>query len=386
MNEDTTRFDVVIVGGGPSGSSAARLLAKSGLKVLIAERKVMPRRKVCGGALSEQAMSFLDFDIPPELIDWECYGARVHYKNTTLEAKLQDRIAVLTTRSEFDAFLLSKALEAGATLINSKVTSIEDKDSGLLINLGSRLATAKKCIIAAGANSKLISLVRKRDNAHTEGICLEAEIPVFNPDKFADLNGLIDIHFGGAAYGYGWVFHHGSYYSVGVGGLRSKFKSPMQAMKTFCKELEITGWEESVKGHPIPRGGIQRTISKGNIFLAGDSAGFVDPFYGEGLAYAIRSGQLAAQVISEWFNFPAQCPHTLYKKLTANEFDINLRYSPILSKLMYSIPSIFLKTLTADRKTLEKYLQVPLSTLSYKQFILWLIPRLPFILAKTAKS
>ncbi|GAB7023264.1 geranylgeranyl reductase family protein [Salidesulfovibrio brasiliensis] len=382
----TYDHDIAVIGGGPAGSLAARTLARKGLSTLLIERAAMPRRKVCGGALSEHAMGYLDFPVPDSLIDWQCHGARVHYNNRTLTARLPERIAVLTTRSRFDHFLVTKAEEAGAETVHDEVKSIEQTESGVTIGLKSgRNVTARRCIIAAGANSRFIKAVRRRDTADEEGICIEAEVPVMTPDPFADLEGLIDIYFGGAAYGYGWVFHHGDYYSIGVGGVRSKFADPMRAMRGFCAEIGLTGWEESARAHPIPRGGIDRTISAGNLFLAGDSAGFVDPFYGEGLAYAIRSGQLAAEAAALSLD-PAADAHTHYRESTEAEFAENLKYSLIFSKLMYSMPKLFLTTMTASESALRQYLYVPLNALSYREYLFWLLPRAPFIAAKALLS
>lgn len=380
-------YDVAVIGGGPAGSSAARRLASAGAKAIVFERAKMPRRKVCGGALSEHAIKHLDFSIPDFLIDWECYGARVHYGSRTLTARLPERIAILTTRSDFDHFLASKAEEVGAAFQNVRVVKLSDERSNccLWLDNGSEVH-AKRVIIAGGANCRFISMVRPRDNADEEGICLEAEVPITSPDKFADLEGLIDIYFGGAAYGYGWVFHHGTYYSVGVGGVRSKFSNPMGTMKQFCDQLGVTGWESTVKGHPIPRGGINRRISKGNLYLAGDSAGFVDPFYGEGLAYAIRSGQLAAEAALVSLDGKVEDSHLEYSLSVEEEFNDNLSYSLKFSKLMYSMPRLFLTAMTADQSVLEKYLYVPLDKISYKSYLFWLLPRMPLVLFRMLSS
>lgn len=377
-------YDVAIIGAGPAGSSAARKLALRGISTVILEREAMPRRKVCGGALSEHAMGYLDFPVPDSLMDWQCHGARVHYGKRVLTARLPQRIAVLTTRSHFDRFLLDKAREAGARVLQAEATALDETADGVTLSMKDGDAiTARRCIIAAGANSRFIKKVRRRDNAEKEGICIEAEVPVMTPDPFADLEGLIDIYFGGAAYGYGWVFHHGDYYSIGVGGVRSRFTDPMRAMRGFCEEIGISGWEKTAKGHPIPRGGIQRTLSKGALYLAGDSAGFVDPFYGEGLAYAIRSGQLCAEAATLSLETPNADPHAEYARATEDEFAENLKYSLLFSKFMYSMPKLFLTTMTTSQKALRRYLHVPLNSVSYKDYLRWLLPRTPLILLKS---
>jgi geranylgeranyl reductase family protein len=374
-------FEVAVIGGGPAGSSAARRLARAGASVVLFEKQAMPRRKVCGGALSEQAMSYLDFDLPQDVVDWECYGARVTYGDKTLVERLDERIAVLVTRSRFDKLLVDMAREAGAQVVWEAVASLDEGEQGVVVKTASGASfTVRRCIICAGANSRFISKVRPRDGIYGEGICMEGEVDRLSPDPFAHLEGLIDIYFGVAGYGYGWVFHHGTYYSVGVGGLRAKFPNPAKALEEFTARIGLTGKLRDVKGHPIPRGGLERRLGKGSLLLAGDSAGFVDPFYGEGLAYAIRSGQLAAEAIVG--NSCTDMMHEDYRRTTKAEFSANLEYSLLFSKVMYTLPKLFLNTLVSDEKALRRYLYVPLNKLSYKEYLMWLVPRLPVFWAR----
>src|SRR5512136_540207 len=98
-------YDVIIVGGGPAGSTCARACAKAGLRTLILELDVFPRAKPCGGALSERALACLDFALPPDIIERECFGARVHYGTHIVEVRKDRRIAVTVSREKFDHFL-----------------------------------------------------------------------------------------------------------------------------------------------------------------------------------------------------------------------------------------------------------------------------------------
>jgi flavin-dependent dehydrogenase len=104
-------YGVIVVGGGPSGSACARECAKHRLKTLLVERHKLPRSKPCGGAVSEQALSYLDFPLPEEIIEKECFGVRVHFEEHTLEVRKNHRLAVLISREKLDSFLLGKAVE-----------------------------------------------------------------------------------------------------------------------------------------------------------------------------------------------------------------------------------------------------------------------------------
>jgi flavin-dependent dehydrogenase len=164
---------------------------------------------------------------------------------------------------------------------------------------------------------------------------------------------------------------------------------PHEAMREFMHSIGFTERYAGVKGHPIPRGGIAREIVADRVLLAGDSAGFVDPFYGEGIAYAIRSGQLAAEVIGECAarggDYSAGAL-LAYPRRCRAEFHANLHYSLILSKLMYRFPRVFLRLLVSNRRFLEKYLEIPLHRLSYRGFLSWMVPRLPWYVARSISA
>jgi flavin-dependent dehydrogenase len=136
--------------------------------------------------------------------------------------------------------------------------------------------------------------------------------------------------------------------------------------------------EYQLKSHVIPVGGIERRIASNRVLLCGDSAGFADPFYGEGIAYAIRSGQLAVEAITDYLGGNAQTIQTIpqeYKKRCERAFGYNLKNSFRLTKLVHRLPQIFFPVFTNNEEVLDKYLAIPALEMSYKEYIKWLIPR-----------
>ena len=164
---------------------------------------------------------------------------------------------------------------------------------------------------------------------------------------------------------------------MGVGGIAKKLRNSREVMNNFLHENDFNE-EYKLKGHAIPAGGIKRKIISNRVILSGDSAGFVDSFYGEGIAYAIRSGQIAADVLSDIIqNESSNGSLVEYEKRCKEEFHDNLRYSLVLSKMMHRFPNVFFRVLTSNDQVLDKYLEVPALKCSYKEFIKWLVPRVP---------
>ncbi len=91
-------YDVIIVGGGPSGASAGRRAGKLGLNALLLEKEEFPRYKPCGGGLSEHAISYLDFELPQDIIEWEVTGANVIFRDKLIKAHKDHRMFVLVSR------------------------------------------------------------------------------------------------------------------------------------------------------------------------------------------------------------------------------------------------------------------------------------------------
>ena len=337
-------YDLIIIGAGPSGSAAGRVAGNLGIKTLIIEKEKFPRYKPCGGALSEQAMSYLDFEIPQHIHEKEIFGARVHFGGQVIEKHKEYRIATLVTRSIFDKFLLDKAKETGIEVkTGEEIFGYDEKDDHVEVFSKKEVYKAKFLIVAEGSQGLLKEKIRRKDNKSEFGICLVTEIEESNKIIDDFIHNAIDIHFGVAKMGYGWIFPHNNYYSVGIGGLARDFSNPKKAMDDFLHENGFNG-KYNIKGHMIPVGGIKRNVVSSRVILSGDSAGFVDPFYGEGIAYAIRSGQIAVDVISSiLFKNEKMSFIRNYKVICEREFSDNLKYSLMLSKMMHRFPRFFFR-------------------------------------------
>jgi flavin-dependent dehydrogenase len=242
---------------------------------------------------------------------------------------------------------------------------------------------SKFVIVAEGSTGKLKYLVRRKDKKDEFGFSVVTEIERENEIIDNYIYNAIDIHFGIANMGYGWIFPHEKYFSVGVGGIAVDFLTPQRTMREFLNDNGFKGNFE-LKTHIVPMGGIKRKLLTSRIVLSGDAAGFVDSFTGEGLAYAIRSGQIAVEVIYKILSLKSPLNSLVdYESLCDKEFGNNLKYSLMLSRLMHRYPKIFFRIFTNNDQPLDKFLEVSAVKTSYKAFIKWLIPRIPIFLWNT---
>ncbi|WP_279384979.1 geranylgeranyl reductase family protein [Methanosarcina barkeri] len=213
--------------------------------------------------------------------------------------------------------------------------------------------------------------MRPTDNKNEYGICLVTEVPANEREIEERLGKSLELHFGIARGGYGWIFPHKTYYSVGIGGVVKDFTHPKESMLNFLKDNGFSG-EYKLHGHKIPWGGIKRKVVGSRVLLSGDAAGFVDASSGEGLAYAIRSGQLAASVLAEICQQRGKLKDLhKYESICKTEFGTHLKYSRIFSKLIHSFPERSFKMFIDNREILDKYLEVMDFKIDYKDYLRW---------------
>ena len=382
------QYDVIVIGAGPSGAIASKTCVDKGLSTLLLEKERIPRFKLCGGAVSTSALSHLDFGIKKDLIERECYGERAHFKNHQIEVRTKSRLAILVSRDKFDAYLVSKAVDAGVALHEAeKATSIRPEQSRIVVETNKEKYNAKVVIGADGVNSIVSKYVRDYYKPDELGFCIAAEIPASNEEVNEYIENAIDIHYGITKFGYGWVFPKEKHFSVGLCGLLPSMKNSRDIFIAFIKKLGFST-DVITHAHLIPAGGYEREVCSDRIILVGDAAGFVDPYHGEGIKYAFMSGKLAAERVVESYENDEFSKSALdsYKRACYSLFGENLKYSLRLSKLMYKYPNIFFRLLSSNKIVLDKWFEVPAGRMEYKEYIRWLIPRVPYYMLKTQFS
>jgi len=368
-------YDAIIVGAGPAGSSCAYHCARQGLTVLLLDGEAFPRQKPCGGALSAQALSLLPFPLPPAVIERECFGTRVRYGKDTVAVRKNERIAVLVDRAKLDPFLARKAVEQGARFLDgNRVTGIVPGREQLEVRTAGASYRARFVVGADGAAGSAGRLVRPAFGRDELLTALVGHVPADEGSISKRLGGDLDMVFGAAPRGYGWVFPHRSCYSVGVMGLASRFEGAQHRAAAFARSAGLP--VPAFRGHIIPVGGIRRRITAGRLLLAGDAAGFADPFHGEGMVHAIRSGDLAADAIVRglagqrdalaWYE--SECDRLIVRQL---------RVALQMAKMLVCYPGVFRELFFSDTRALDRFLDIPLGKSDYVRFRRWLLLQLP---------
>ncbi len=312
--------DLIVIGAGPAGSACAEAAAKSGLRVRVFDRARFPRTKPCAGGLTSRALESLGGSIDPV----------IHRRVSTVEMRITRRVSgtwrstrpvvATTTRRELDLFLAERARDAGALVEFGR--SVSDITTGShraeILSSGERLS-APYVVLADGAAGRLRSRVGLRPlelggaayvrlypgdggalGEHAESIVLDART---------------------RRRGYGWIFPKRDHVNVGVCGLEPPGPGYLRDVDRLVEAVGLSSWRrEGPFAGFVPRASHPDDHSHGRVLAAGDAAGLADPVTGEGIAYAIQSGRIAAEVIAD------ACHASAHHATAATPLDASTRY------------------------------------------------------------
>ncbi len=362
-------YDVIVSGSGPAGATAAYRLAKSGLSVLILDRDKFPRYKPCGGGLSLKIDRILDIDIR-NFIEATVNGAYFSYgQKEGAHLMSEQPVAYMVMREKFDSHLTHEAVKAGATLLTGKkVEGICVNKTGYDVFTKDETFSGRYVVGADGVNGSVRKFIHP-DSVRTIAASLEAEIEVDQSviDKHSNY---VHIDFGIIPYGYAWVFPKKGMLSVGIAGFKGTVKRPKEFFDNFIKGhgtlSGINGF--SYRGYPLPLFRNQQSLAKGGVLLTGDAGNLVDPFFGEGIYYAIRSAQLASSVIYDSIRNGSN-DLSRYEKLISNEFYPEFSAAQKVSQFVYACPRVWYDILTERPELAEKYFNVLRGNSRYEIFM-----------------
>jgi geranylgeranyl reductase family protein len=335
----TEDADVIVVGAGPAGSATAAYLARAGVDVLVLEKATFPREKVCGDGLTPRAVKALvGMGVPMDERDgWvrnkglRIIGGGVRLELPWPELSSYPGYGLVRTRLDFDEVLARTAQKAGARLLEGvTVTGPVLDDSGRIVGVKARPSGEParpapahsaadperiyraRIVVAADGNSSRLSLamgLSKRDD-RPMGVAVRT---YYTSPRHQDdyLESWLDLWDGPDLLpGYGWIFGMGDGTSnVGLGMLNTsssfgnvdyrdllrRWLAGMPAEWGYVEENRT----QPIRGAALPMGFNRTPHYTRGLLLAGDAGGMVNPFNGEGIPYALESGELAAQFIAQ---------------------------------------------------------------------------------------
>ncbi len=365
-------MDCIIVGSGPAGACAARRAAQRGLKTLCFEKERFPRHKPCGGALSMNGVNALDFPLTETVQEGFVYGIRAVYGRRRMEARRSRPIAVMVRREAFDALLMEKARESGAAFhMGEKVLRLEETQSSVTIQTSASVYQSRYVILAHGAGGVLH---QRHPGPGTEGRRWKAVTRRFDASaawlSTRPQDGVLEFYFDAHPDGYGWVFPLRGAFSIGVGGLHRGRVPTGATFRTFLKRLGGPE-EDRYSGSPIPCRGIAPVLGSERILYAGDAGGFGEAFSGEGIFYAVRSGQLAADTIADALEGTLRGRlHRIFRSRCLQTLGDNLQYAAFFARWVYRFPGFFVSLFAERPSWARDFLGIPMGETTYKRFLL----------------
>ena len=293
-------YEIIIIGGGPGGLSAAIELAKNKRSVLLLEKNKEIGPKVCAGGLTTKISQF---GIGLDIAHHQFSTIKAHTSGKTYDVTLPQPFIATVSRKEFGQLLLQKAVASGAEIRTGSVVKEISPD---FVVVNDKKIKYKYLIGADGS----LSAVRKFLGLPTKKMTTSFQYLI--PRELPDLEIFLDAKMFGA--GYAWIFPHQGYTSVGVDQDVKEIRGEnLKAICTnWCKKMKISldnAREESWVINYDHQG-----WQFNNIFLVGDAGGFTPGLTGEGIYYAMISGQeVAKKIIDPYYSFP-QIKRILKKK------------------------------------------------------------------------
>jgi len=403
------KLDVIVVGGGPAGSTAARTLALAGARVRILDRSVFPRNKPCGGGISVRALKrfpYLERNLGSIATH---FVSRLYLEGPSGESTIvttNEPPVLMIRRWEFDALLHALAVDAGAAQVPHAdvVQASQDRDGVTVVTRDGRSFSAPYVVAADGVHSVVARRLGINPGWPAASVALDMmeETPRtalrdvdpstlwvaygFNPGRGSTVKGHE------AHEGYAYIFPKRDHVNIGIGYVLSHYRetidaAPYDLQRAFVARLRAEGVVEgeSVRRNftpfIIPVGGPLRRPGRGRVLLAGDAGGFVNGFTAEGIYYAMVSGEIAARALLASGTDPSRLAAS-YRAACDHEIGTELRDSVLLQRFLFADRRRIARVIAGaarERILTEVLLDLARGTRAYSVVRRRLIARLPLL-------
>lgn len=336
-------FDVIIIGAGPAGTAAAVDLLNAGAGVLILDKTDFPRKKACAGGITPKAFRLFRYDITP-VVRQICHRVKITRPHGgSFEINAENPLCHMTRREELDYFSLKKVIRMGGRFrVVKKISRIVETPSAVTVETEAGIFKAFYLVGADGANSRVRRLTGPHRFWHRQH-ALEADVYVDKPERFD-----IEFDFCGLKSGYQWIFPKGDHVNVGLYASARSVKLKTKQLMEYVEKRFGVHTAKAIRGYPICTGGFLYHPSSTRVFLAGDAAGLAERLLGEGIYFALKSGQQAAQSIINALGTPAfSAVPDYYQRLAAIRKD--LRICHFGAAFFYKFPKLSLALLSSPR-------------------------------------
>jgi len=346
--------DVVVIGGGPSGSMCSRILAEKGLNVVLLEKFTRGRYKPCAGGISTPATELMPVseNIIERKIVGEKGGLIVSASKKSIRVGSLKEPGYTVYRNRYDGWLMERAEEAGVKVINeAEATEVKFQHENVVVKVdlesGGEDFSSEVVVGAFGVSPRLYRFFGLTPPRCILGLMYEFALAEEVVDE--RIGDSIEVYFDTeyAEYGYAWIFPRTNGVSVGISALPST-RDKLERLDKFVKHHPIAReklegaipkklnglglFASSIPIMPLPRTSGRRFI------LVGDAAGLVDPLSFEGIGYALESGVAAASTIAEAFevdDFSEDSLSLFEKTWLKRVYQDEIKFAQKLSRLMY---------------------------------------------------
>ncbi|MBW1810924.1 MAG: geranylgeranyl reductase family protein [Deltaproteobacteria bacterium] len=333
--------DVIVIGAGPAGCSAAICLCLRGRAVTILEKNRQPWKKLCAGGLPPKVVGVLPANLEG-LVEQSVCKIRFGYEGRrSFELAFKRPVVHLVQRHLLDQRLVQQAVGLGARLVEgAAVVELQPEAQRVLVKTTKHTYQARVVIAADGALGAGARLLGHQGIR----LCPAVQVDVkLSRRKMKPYRNMLACDFGVLPGGIGWVFPKRDRLSVGLCsfGARANLKAALE------KYLRIEGLDSGrispIESHPLSTWDGRRVFSKGSVLMVGDAAGLVNPLTGAGIRRACISGQLAAEAAHAYLAGGAVCQKDLasYDRRVNADLVDELARARLLARLFYRAPGLF---------------------------------------------